>query len=119
MLRTGDVAASSGRVLEWVSPPGSSHGPRLVWLDCDPGHDDAMAIMLAGHDPRLRLIGVSTVAGNQVVQVGASLPSRILLLLSRSCRWVPLPLFVLLLLLVSSPLPLAIFSFVALYHPYR
>lgn len=40
---------------------------KLVWLDCDPGHDDSMAIMLAGHNKLLKLIGISTVAGNQTV----------------------------------------------------
>ncbi|KAI3436772.1 hypothetical protein D9Q98_006184 [Chlorella vulgaris] len=41
---------------------------KLCWLDCDPGHDDAMAIILAGHSPGLTLLGVSTVAGNQTVE---------------------------------------------------
>lgn len=39
-----------------------------VWLDCDPGHDDALAIILAGHSPRTDLLGISTVAGNQTVE---------------------------------------------------
>jgi purine nucleosidase len=39
-----------------------------VWLDCDPGHDDAMAMILAGYDDKIHLLGVSTVAGNQSIE---------------------------------------------------
>ncbi|MEV6845153.1 nucleoside hydrolase [Actinoplanes sp. NPDC051411] len=38
-----------------------------VIVDCDPGHDDALALLLALGDPRLELLGVTTVAGNQTV----------------------------------------------------
>lgn len=40
---------------------------RLI-IDCDPGHDDAMAILLAAGDPRVELVAITTVAGNQTVE---------------------------------------------------
>jgi inosine-uridine nucleoside N-ribohydrolase len=39
---------------------------RIV-IDCDPGHDDAISILLALGSPELELIGVTTVAGNQTL----------------------------------------------------
>ncbi|MDQ6818807.1 MAG: nucleoside hydrolase [Actinomycetota bacterium] len=39
-----------------------------VILDCDPGHDDAIALLLALASPELRLLGVTTVSGNQTLE---------------------------------------------------
>jgi len=36
-----------------------------ILIDCDPGHDDMVAIMVAVASPELELVGVTTVAGNQ------------------------------------------------------
>lgn len=42
--------------------------PRKIVIDCDPGHDDAMAIVLARGDPGIQLCGITTVAGNQTLE---------------------------------------------------
>jgi purine nucleosidase/pyrimidine-specific ribonucleoside hydrolase len=41
--------------------------PRKVIIDTDPGHDDALAIMLAAGDPEVELVAITTVAGNQTL----------------------------------------------------
>lgn len=38
---------------------------KKVILDCDPGHDDMIAIMLAATSEEIELVGITTVAGNQ------------------------------------------------------
>jgi inosine-uridine nucleoside N-ribohydrolase len=39
-----------------------------VILDCDPGHDDAIALLLALASPEIELLGVTTVSGNQTLE---------------------------------------------------
>jgi inosine-uridine nucleoside N-ribohydrolase len=39
-----------------------------ILIDCDPGHDDAIAILLALASPELELRGVTTVSGNQTLE---------------------------------------------------
>lgn len=38
--------------------------PIPLWIDTDPGHDDAMALLLLAKNPTVNILGVSTVAGN-------------------------------------------------------
>ena len=41
---------------------------RKLILDCDPGHDDAIAIMLAGRYPGFDVQGITVVSGNQTLE---------------------------------------------------
>ncbi|MFN8378743.1 MAG: nucleoside hydrolase [Anaerolineae bacterium] len=43
-------------------------GKRKIILDCDPGHDDAIAIMLAASHPEIELLAITVVAGNQTLE---------------------------------------------------
>ncbi|KAI9727678.1 MAG: Uridine nucleosidase 1 [Chrysothrix sp. TS-e1954] len=45
-----------------------SDQPMPIWLDCDTGHDDAFALLLAGCNEQVKLLGVSTVHGNASVE---------------------------------------------------
>jgi purine nucleosidase len=42
--------------------------PRKIILDCDPGHDDAVALLLAHGNPDIELVGVTTVVGNATIE---------------------------------------------------
>ena len=39
-----------------------------IILDCDPGHDDAIAILLAIASPEIDLLGITVAAGNQTIE---------------------------------------------------
>ena len=49
-------------------------------VDCDPGHDDALALLLAAGDRRIQLLGVTTVAGNQTLDKTTANAQKILAL---------------------------------------
>ncbi len=46
--------------------------------DCDPGHDDAIALLLALSSPEIELLGVTTVAGNQTLELTTANAIRVL-----------------------------------------
>ena len=58
--------------------------PTPIILDCDPGHDDAIALLLAIASPEVELIGVTTVAGNTTIDKSTNNALRILELAGRS-----------------------------------
>jgi inosine-uridine nucleoside N-ribohydrolase len=55
------------RVIQWT--PSSklwyTTSMKPILLDCDPGHDDMAAILLAAGSEEIDLLGITTVAGNQ------------------------------------------------------
>ena len=56
--------------------------PLLV--DCDPGQDDAIALLLALASPEVEVLGVTTVAGNQTIEKVTTNALRVLELAGRS-----------------------------------
>jgi inosine-uridine nucleoside N-ribohydrolase len=55
-----------------------------VILDCDPGHDDAVAILLALANPAIDLVAITTVAGNQTLARTTENARRVLALAGRT-----------------------------------
>jgi len=58
--------------------------PIPIILDCDPGHDDAIAILLAVASPELDLRAVTTVSGNQTLDKTTNNALRVLELAGRT-----------------------------------
>jgi inosine-uridine nucleoside N-ribohydrolase len=54
-----------------------------ILLDCDPGHDDAIALLLALASPELHVLGVTTVHGNQTLEKTTANALRVLELAGR------------------------------------
>ena len=54
-----------------------------IIVDCDPGHDDALAIMLAIADPGIDLLAVTTVAGNVPLDMTTTNALRVLDMVGR------------------------------------
>jgi inosine-uridine nucleoside N-ribohydrolase len=58
--------------------------PERILLDCDPGHDDAIALLLALASREVNLLGVTTVAGNQTLERTTANALRILEFVGRT-----------------------------------
>ncbi len=56
---------------------------KKVIIDCDPGIDDSLAIMLALNSPEIEVVGITIVAGNSPVIMGFQNAKRILKFMDR------------------------------------
>lgn len=54
-----------------------------IIIDCDPGIDDSLAIMLALNSPEVEVIGITIVAGNSPAELGFKNAKRVLKFLGR------------------------------------
>jgi inosine-uridine nucleoside N-ribohydrolase len=72
VVRIGRASAESGS----GPPAGALRVPVLI--DCDPGIDDALAILLALASPELDVLGVTTVAGNTTLERATANALRVL-----------------------------------------
>lgn len=57
---------------------------RKIILDCDPGMDDSMAIVMAAKAPEIHLLAVTTVNGNYPVDVTCVNARKMLELIGRT-----------------------------------
>jgi pyrimidine-specific ribonucleoside hydrolase len=79
------AGAIPGTVVTPAADDAGAHGgPRPIILDCDPGHDDALAITLALARPELKLLGITTVGGNSPLANTTRNALRVLALLGRN-----------------------------------
>ena len=68
-----------------ATTPDDTHAvPIPCVLDCDPGHDDAIALLLALASPELELLGVTTTYGNQTLAKTTANALRVLELVGRT-----------------------------------
>jgi inosine-uridine nucleoside N-ribohydrolase len=58
--------------------------PTPIVLDCDPGHDDAIALLLALASPEVDVLGVTTTYGNQTLEKTTANALRVLELVGRT-----------------------------------
>ncbi len=58
--------------------------PIPIVLDCDPGHDDAIALLLALASPEVEVLGVTTTYGNQTLEKTTANALRLLELVGRT-----------------------------------
>ncbi len=66
---------------------------RKIILDCDPGMDDSMAIVLAAKAAALELLAVTTVCGNYPQEVTCVNARKMLELLGRTIRYPELDVY--------------------------
>ena len=59
------LARCTGRLLTARCQSGCV--PKKIILDCDPGHDDAIALLLAHGNPEIELLAITTVMGNSTL----------------------------------------------------
>lgn len=68
----------AGLIMLYISMPVySQFSPKKVIIDCDPGVDDAIALILAIESPQLDVIGITTASGNVHVTKGTKNALRI------------------------------------------
>lgn len=62
---SGQSLSVATRLVDY--PARSIRAVKPIIIDCDPGHDDAAALLLALASDEVQLLGVTTVAGNQTL----------------------------------------------------